>query len=206
MNLKIDSRMKSVYRILYALIVILILTNIYLLNEVNDGVADKKQILEAYKQDLINERTRGLKLITEIVNANQNFNKSILKDQDVIFPILIYRYPEAFCESCINEDLNELYEFQEKIGYKRILILPSYQNTRENKILMQRYLSKFCYINIPLESMYIPIDYDENKQIRYMAVLDSSDNIRNIFFPERGNIKMTRSYFVNIENLFLKNE
>lgn len=198
--------MKSIYRILYALIVILILTNIYLLNEVNDGVAEKKQMLEAYKQDLINERTRGFKFIAEIVNANQNFNKSILKDQDIVFPILIYRYPDAFCESCINEDLNELYEFQGKIGCKRILILPSYQNTRENKILMQRYLSKFCYINVPVESMYIPIDYDEKKQIRYMAVLDSSQNIQNIFFPEKGNNKMTRSYFADIENLFLKKE
>lgn len=47
------------------------------------------------------------------------------------------------CNSCIQEDLLLLLKYIKKIGRDRILILPDFEDTRDDRIRMQSVLADF---------------------------------------------------------------
>ena len=118
--------------------------------------------------------------------------------------VLIYRYSKFMCESCIQEDLQEIEQFQTEIGREKILLLPAYPDSREGKIELANVLAKFNYVNIQRESFIIPSHPNDVLQ-RYFAVIDKDGNLTMVFFPRRGETNLTRIYFSEVRKFFEDN-
>ncbi|GAB6008818.1 hypothetical protein [Dysgonomonas reticulitermitis] len=127
---------------------------------------------------------------------NREYWKNNLKK-----PVLIYRYPEYMCKSCYNEDIEELLNFQKEEGKDKVLVLPAFEDNRENRIKLRNELAKFNYINTPLNLLKIPdYQYEENQQ-RYFAVLNKEDEISMVFFPHFGYRRLTEDYLSEIKKV-----
>lgn len=144
----------------------------------------------------------------EILMENNNMSAEIIYSyikhpniKDVQYPVLIYRYSDFMCSSCIFEDLSELELLLAKIGKDKILILPAGDDTRDNRIIYNNQLSKFNYFLLPNDSLVMPNDSNDMPQ-RYFALLDKNKKIRNIFFPKKDNVKLTQMYFSDIIKIF----
>lgn len=117
------------------------------------------------------------------------------------FPILIYRYSNMMCWSCITEDLDVLLSFQEKIGREHVLILPAYPDDRDNRIRLANELSKFNYRNVPVDSLIIPDDEIAGAR-RYLALINADDEMDMLFFPRKDHPELTQRYLSEIESYF----
>jgi hypothetical protein len=145
----------------------------------------------------------NLKLTTEIQQSYSD-HKTILNEYLNISenksPLLIYRYSKNVCPSCIIKDLDELANIQSIIGKDKVLVLPAFGNTRSDRVIMANELSHFNYKNIPKELLVIP--YDSMFMIRpYFAILNQTENIEMIFFPQRNNQKLTDIYFSEVKKI-----
>ena len=123
------------------------------------------------------------------------FNDSLdCISSSISLPVLIYRYSESTCNSCVNQ---ELYLIEKYVGVNNVFILPAYLDTRDNEIKLKNELHKFRYKNIPIDDLYIPSMY--NIPLRYFAILDTTKKITMHYFPKREMIGLTEKYlmFVN---------
>ena len=116
--------------------------------------------------------------------------------------ILIYRYSFFTCESCMQEDLQEIELLQNEIGKNKILLLPAYPDNLQGKIELSNVLAKFNYVNIPIESFLMP-SQDVNFIRRYFAVIDKDGNLTMVFFPRSGETNLTQIYFSEVMKLIL---
>jgi hypothetical protein len=145
----------------------------------------------------------NLKLMSEIQKSYSD-HKVILNEYLGISenksPVLIYRYSKNVCPSCIIKDLDALANIQSIIGKDKVLVLPAFDNTRSDRVIMANELSHFNYKNIPNELLVIP--YDSMFMIRpYFAIINQTENIEMIFFPPRNNQKLTDIYFSEIKKI-----
>ena len=147
----------------------------------------------------------NLKLNSQIYNNFYTNNITIREKIGKKSNILIYRYSKYTCGSCIQEDLQEIEFFQNKIGKNKVLLLPAYPDNREGRIELSNILSKFNYVNIPPEIFLIPSQDGEFMQ-RYFAVIDKEGNLTMVFFPQRGETDLTRTYFLEVKNVLLNKE
>jgi len=153
----------------------------------------------------------GILLIDDSVVNENRYREDILSSfetnkhfyfsgNNIEFPILIYRYSKNTCNSCIQQDQTELLQFQSEVGEKRILILPAYSNSINDQITLKNELHKFNYLNIPIDSLYIPQD-EMHIRKRYFAVINSEKKMEMIFFPRLGYKELTQDYFLEINKI-----
>ena len=143
-----------------------------------------QQIMLSYEGKMLDNIEGLLTSNTDVVNSR---------------PLLIYRFSPNMCNSCIQEDLLLLLKYIKKIGRDRILILPDFEDTRDDRIRMQSVLADFNYINVSKEIIPFPVDKD-SVSWRYMAIFDANNQVRHVFFPCLDYSKMTESY---IEKLLI---
>ena len=118
--------------------------------------------------------------------------------------VLIYRYSESICGNCYNEDIAELSSFLKEIGRERILILPAFDNNRDNTIRLNNELKKFNFQNTSIDLLTIP-EYRYNKSPqRYFALINEKKDIELIFFPHLGKKELTQLYFSEIKKRLLE--
>jgi len=115
-------------------------------------------------------------------------------------PVLIYRFAKNTCGVCIREDLSEIELLQQEIGREKVLLLPAYPNSRESRIEMSNIFNKFNYLNMTLDSFFMPIQPCGSPQ-RYFALIDSNRNLTMVFFPQKGETDLTQLYFSHIKKL-----
>ena len=115
--------------------------------------------------------------------------------------LLIYRYAQNMCSTCIAEDLSELRNFQSEFGKSKIFILPAYENTRDGKITLMNELEHFNYKNLDAVTLPIPID-SQMLSKRYFAYINNKGNLNMIFFPINGKPELTRAYFSAIAKIY----
>lgn len=145
--------------------------------------------------------------LNQIVN-NQIIVNSFEKNRDEIFSLLpknrnniiLYRYSEYMCNSCIQEDLNLLYEFQKENKSFKICVAVDYVDNRENHIRFNSELEKFKHLRLDRTLLSLPINNTLETECRYFAVI-VNDKISYVFFPIRGSVKLTKMYFDLIEKL-----
>ena len=140
----------------------------------------------------------NLKLYSLIYNNYLTNNIIIQEKIGEKSNILIYRYSKYMCESCMQEDLQEIELFQNEVGKSKVLLLPAYPDSREGKIELSNMLAKFNYENISPDSFFIP-SQDGDFMQRYFAVIDKEGNLTMVFFPQRGETDLTRSYFLEVK-------
>jgi hypothetical protein len=167
---------------------------------------DETPVLERNEADntwIENCTIANLKLMSEI-RKSYSEHKTILNEYLGISenksPVLIYRYSKNVCPSCIIKDLDDLNNIQSITGKDKVLVLPAFDSTRNDRVIMANELSHFNYKNIPKELLVIP--YDSMFMIRpYFAVINQTGNIEMIFFPQRDNRKLTDIYFSEIKKI-----
>ncbi|GAB6008832.1 hypothetical protein [Dysgonomonas reticulitermitis] len=138
-----------------------------------------------------------MKLSAEIQDSYFKNKTSFVEFFNGKYSLLIYRYSKNMCNSCIEEDLSELYNYQSIIGKDKILVLPAYDDTRDDKIILMNELSRFNYKNLSGHNLLVPVDLDMITK-RYFACIDSIGKISMIFFPIRGKQELTQTYFSEI--------
>jgi len=186
MNLKINTT-------LFALIAVLLSFGIWKSVEL---IKLQKRIL-ALETELTmscNYWIENLDLHSTIYNDYYSKKSSICDATNNKTSVLIYRYSKNTCGSCIQEDLLEIEHFQKEIGKEKVLLLPDYPDNREGRIELSNVLDKFNYVNIPVDSFFIP-SIEGNFPQRYFAVIDNSGELTMLFFPRSGETKLTRLFF-----------
>jgi hypothetical protein len=192
MNIKISPLLLSLW---IALTLLLVFFNIY--NKTQD-----KHKVESIVSDNLNEEENEslisyMTLSAEIQDSYFKNKTSLIEFFNGKYPLLIYRYSKNMCNSCIEEDLSELYNYQSIIGKDRIFVLPAYDDTRDDKIILMNELSRFNYKNLSVHNLLLPLDSDMIYK-RYFACIDRMGKISMIYFPVRGKQKLTQTYFSEI--------
>ncbi len=113
-------------------------------------------------------------------------------------PKLIYRYSDFMCGGCIFEDLENLKDFQKKIGKDHILVFPDFNNNRRNLVRHRYELAAFNYHVLSADSLVIPM-YETDGARQYFAVVDCDGKLEMVFFPKRGHSAITLAYFKEVE-------
>ena len=139
-------------------------------------------------------------------SAKKEIELSLLENRDSIlsaikYPVLIYRYPQVNCNSCIVEDLSELKMFQNEVEKGKIIVLPAYEENQRNRITFANQLANFEYKNIPEHLLVLPKDKDGFTK-RYFALIDNKGNLGEVHFPQRGNTAATKAYFQRVKGYF----
>lgn len=140
--------------------------------------------------------------ITEIENSNIQLEDVIIKDSlNVTLPLgsifrknqsemLVCRFSEMDCESCINYSINTLLQWSNRIGKDNILFLGTYRN---NKIFNRQ---KPLYgidtlitvntdgVNLSAEDLGHP----------YYFILDSTLRVLNVFLPNKETPSIDNRY------------
>ena len=156
------------------------------------------------KEDLFIDLLADQFIFTADVVNSYYSDRDSLRLSEEQFPILIYRYTEAMCESCIFEELNELYKFKEDMDSMKlnILILPTFPDNRSNRIKLANTLANFTYINLPAHVLETPSQIGDNEKKRYFAVIDKNRDLKMVFFPQITKLHITRHYLKEVENQF----
>lgn len=141
-------------------------------------------------------------LITGIENNNIQLGKAMAKDSlNSVFPLsnifskeqgqlLICRFAEANCESCVNYSINTLLECQDWIGKENILFLGAYRNNKIfNKQKSLYGISDFSVLNC--RDLSLPA---ENLGYPYYIILDSTLRVLNVFVPSKRIPLFDREY------------
>ena len=132
--------------------------------------------------------------IPEIIRS---YNK--VKNVDNRKNILLFRYVKTTCSTCNEIFLNEILDFQEKIGKDNVLIFSAYPDDRGSRIQLSNELAKFNYRNISTDSLVIPVYRGEPKS--YFAWINDEGEIEMVFVPDRNNVQYTRQYFLEIKRM-----
>lgn len=117
-------------------------------------------------------------------NIINNAPKMNLKQRKSIYTLL-YCYPGGGCQPCIDKDLELLNDCKKYIGKESIVIIASQSNSRDYKIRIKSLFKDFNMIFLSDKEMYIPKDND-GMVCRYFALMDSTSQISNVFFPYLG--------------------
>ncbi|MEM9858218.1 MAG: hypothetical protein AAF843_12710 [Bacteroidota bacterium] len=107
--------------------------------------------------------------------------------------VLIYRYPNNVCSSCVQEDLDLMKKFKNQVGVTTIVFV-THEDTRNEHIRIANELRDINYLRIPQEELNLT---QGGKEIeRFFGKLDSNgSSIRNIFLPSRNLSRLTLKYF-----------
>ena len=117
--------------------------------------------------------------------------------------ILIFRYIQNTCNTCLDSQLNELLTFQEEIGKEHVWVFPSYPDDRNSLVRLRAELGKFNFRNIPTELLLIPIYNGEPKS--YFAWINGDGDIQMVYVPDRSNVHHTRRYFEEVKRILDNN-
>jgi hypothetical protein len=193
------------------LFIIVLPTLVLYCNKNNDDSSHTKKMHELYYSNETNDEILNLELNQIILN--QLINSQIIEDsfeenKDTLLSLLqkdknnmmLYRYSDYMCSSCIQEDLNLLNEFQKGNKSFKICVAVDYVENRENHIRFNSELEKFTHLRLDRALLSLPVNNTLGIESRYFTVL-VNDEISYVFFPIRGNIKLTKMYFDLIENL-----
>lgn len=95
---------------------------------------------------------------------------------------LLYYYYGGGCQSCIDDDLQLLRDCKKNIGKESIVVISLQSNIRNYKIRARTLFKDFNVVHLSEQDVYIPKD-SNGMVCRCFALMDSTNQISNIFFP-----------------------
>ncbi|GGF45421.1 hypothetical protein GCM10011339_37370 [Echinicola rosea] len=164
--------------------------------------------LNEHQESLLASYKSGLQV--SAVNGGQQLDSIWAKDSkgrmiplvDIFDPgqehILVFRYSESHCESCITASLSVLKEWQSKLGNSNLVLLGDFSNNKiyRKELDMYQLESVRAYnvprFNLPAENLGFP----------YFMVLDQEGRTSNVFLPEKGTPDITRHYLEGMARKF----
>lgn len=156
---------------------------------------------ESHKEtniDITSER-----LLEQVFLSSKIYNTPFYVPENYEAPKLIYRYSDSMCEGCVFEDLENLKDFQGKIGKDHILVFPAFNNDRRNLVRHRYELAVFNYRVLSTDSLIIPVHEIEGYR-QYFAVMNCDGKLEMVFFPKRGHSTITQAYFAEVEKRLSK--
>lgn len=151
------------------------------------------------ERSLTKNRKDTIQLLSNIAHYIDISNEIVGKDQISSFKlgeknILVYRFSEDMCDGCVLQDLAELYEMQKNVGENKVLVLPSYEDTRDNRILLTNKLSNFRFVNLSEDSLSFPYNQNTGLNQRFFAYVNDKGEMTSFYFPTRNHQCITRFY------------
>jgi len=179
---------------------------IYLVNKWNRELDLCAVCGEAHSHSHAPDPSHSVNESAKMETAKKEIELSYLENRDSIlsvtkYPILIYRYSQNYCTSCITEDLSELNILQNEVAKGKIVVLPAYEENQRNRIAFANQLANFEYKNVPASLLILPKNEDGFAQ-RYFALIDNKGNLGEVLFPERVNTAATKAYFQRVKGYF----
>ena len=149
-----------------------------------------------------NNFMENLTLSYDVSQSYKN-NKELINSFFNKKAVVIYRFEMGMCNSCIQDDLQALKEFQKNNGSDRIMVLPLFENNRNNLIAVKSYLSDLPFVYIPESNLIIP----QNEELLtkcYFAYIDDFGDIEMIYFPasSENRLSQNRQYLTIISKIW----
>lgn len=112
--------------------------------------------------------------------------------------ILVCRFSQMHCESCVNSSIQILQEWQKSIGKKNVLFLGNHRNNRIFKRTIPLYgihgmrVYNVASLSIPAEELGYP----------YYFILNRDLGVSNVFVPDKSVPEITNKYLSSIQRRF----
>ena len=153
MNLKI----KTPYLVSCVLVFVFLSFAIWMIRESEDGYRKRIYALQGKLSVAEYNWIEDIRFSSSVYNDFFKNKTSFREKTDNKTSVLIYRFSKYMCESCKQEDLQEIESFQKETGKERILLLPAYPDNREGSIELIGLLAKFnyCHVNFEMTVFYI---------------------------------------------------
>ncbi len=119
-------------------------------------------------------------------------------------PKFVYRFSCQSCFTCVEEDLKQIIQFGDIIGYQNIIIIADYENVRSLASIKNKYNIKspiYIYknrINLMVEAE------SESERATFYFIIDSTLCVKLVFLSE-SYTEFENLYLKRIEQYFLKN-
>ena len=141
----------------------------------------------------------SLSLVTEDIHINLNTVVKTLNNEDIYFNQILDKKPKLFfifsdisCPPCVELEIDRLKEIAKIIGSENIILLASYRNVRHLKFLKQKKNLSVKMYCINDECLSLP---KVMKNIPLLFILDSNENTKLIFIPEKTIPELSLQYY-----------
>ena len=159
---------------------------------------------ESNKSDELN--SYKINFAVNILNSNYHLDNVIIKDslnnilslkelfKDKQEQLLVCRFSQMHCESCVNSSIQILRNRIDSIGTNKVVFLGNHRNNKIfNRVIpLYKIQDMRVYncpaINIPVEKLGYP----------YYFILDKNLQISNVFVPDKAKPNITNKYLENI--------
>ncbi|WP_417941944.1 hypothetical protein [Flavobacterium sp. RS13.1] len=162
--------------------------------------------VESVKDDELNAYKVNFK--TNLLNSNLSLNNVLMKDSiNNIIPlinifknsqktILVYRFSQMHCESCVIASIKIFVNWANLHKVKNICFLGNFSNNR----IFYRTIPEYSIENM---NVYNASDFDipaDGIGYPYCFILNNNMQISNVFVPDKGMPKLTTEYLKMIQN------
>ena len=165
-------------------------------NQKDDSVqsGNVESVVSIFAQDMYYEQlTDGhlLKFDEVLTSLHESLVfDSLILDQS---QLVVLRISDQNCSVCVDAELEELERLQQKLTEKQGVVLASFENKRELRILTEGveklgvpiFSIRFDKVNLPIEEANIP----------YYFALSSDRSVSNVFIPKKSFPDLTNAYF-----------
>ncbi len=141
-------------------------------------------------QELVLRQTQQYQAQLQLSEGLQRKVKEATKDDRGA--VLIYRYPQHVCSSCVLEDLGLLKKFTEQSEVTPIVFV-TYEDIRTEHIRISNELRGIPYIKVLQDELNLT--KDGNEEERFFGKLAPDGSVRNVFLPARDYAALTNKYF-----------
>lgn len=194
------------------IIFVLIGINIYIVLDYYSYKEKQKQYTNILLHELEETNIFKANFGFGIENSEYKLTNILLKDSlNNTFPLdslckqsskrlLICRFSELNCESCVNFAINNILQNIDSIGKENILFMGEFKN---NKLFNKRKVA-YGINNLRVfnsNSLKIPA---ENLGYPYYFIIDSSRIIHNVFVPDKGMPHISSRYLNLIQKRYFK--
>jgi hypothetical protein len=199
-------------KLLIFIILSLLAVNVYTL--INFHQFKKQNIIVSHQNTSESDELYSYKINFEanIRNSNIKLNEIAVKDslsnvlplKDVLKngqeQILVCRFSELHCESCVNFSIQLFRQWSDSIGTDNMLFLGTYRNNKIFNRTKPLYdIHNLNVYNIP--KLNIPV---EEFGYPYYFVLNTDLTISNVFIPDKATPNITNNYLKIINERYFR--
>lgn len=183
----------------------------------NKGLKNKLNLLEYRYEVLFNQDSLKGKMFEEnilqyILNSGKKVNenlelvsengqKTTLKELTLERPVMIFKYFQESCHSCIESEFRIMKEVFSKEELKKIIILTTEKEAFKLNLIKRMNQINNSFYSIINEDKGLPID---EMRVPYMFVLNESYYVESLFIPVKLNTAPSITYYKLIKRLYLK--
>ena len=134
--------------------------------------------------------------VTDSSGKSISFSK-LIRDKKV----LVFRYSQLSCTSCVDVQLQRLEQFAKRIGFDRVIVLTTYTSIKELNMYKKVNNLSFDMYNIPIGTLKTEMELSNTP---YFFTVNINKHIENIFIPIKTIPELTEEYYSHIEKFILK--